>query len=297
MADLEHREVDFYGTHLIAVRDKVGLIWVPLRALCEAIGLDYASQYTKVKADYVLGKHTSLIAVAGNFGRSQEVVCLDLNFVRGWLFSVNVNRVKPEVRDQLVRFQEQVYEVINRAFERMVPPDDGLSDAMIRSIVENLDQQKKLWETVLQEKQRLRAVEGWIQDIDDRTSDIDRELSRQQTTINTVLSDLQQLRQNQLVLTTELQGTLRLLPKPSDSIDAAQKAAIKALVDDIVSAAQAKGVRLGQGRNDYPAVWDAFKRRFDLAKYDELTIAKFDDAILWLKTWLERLEFTYHLFK
>ena len=73
------------------------------------------------------------------------------------------------------------------------------------------------------------------------------------------------------------------------AISPSQKAALKELVDDLVAAAQERGVRLGQGRNDYPAVWGAFKQRFDVAKYDELTADRYDEALTWLKTWIERI--------
>src|SRR5688500_10904855 len=113
MGALEHREVDFHGATLPAVRDPRGVIWVPLRRLCEAIGLAFHSQYTKAKEDRVLSRHIAMIELPGEHQRLQEMVCLDLSFVRGWLFGINANKVKPEVRDQLERYQEQIYEVIN----------------------------------------------------------------------------------------------------------------------------------------------------------------------------------------
>ena len=51
------------------------------------------------------------------FGRMQETVCLGLAFVRGWRFGLNGSKVKAEIREVFERYQEHVYEVINRAFE------------------------------------------------------------------------------------------------------------------------------------------------------------------------------------
>lgn len=290
MVPIEQRDIDFQGTTLSAVRDRDGIIWVPLRRLCEAIGLNYAGQYTKAKEDRVLSRHIAMIEIPDSYERLQETVCLDLAFVRGWLFGINANKVKADVREVLERYQEHVYEVINRAFEATSAVQDTvLSDEMIRAVLENLDHQKHLWTTVLQEKRRLRAVEGWVQDVDDRMGDLDRTVQQHDSLLRQTLEDLQQLRHAQQTLTTQVSERLTLLPALPNTIDASQKAALKALVDDIVAAAGERGIRVGQGRNDYPAVWDAFKRRFDLAKYDELPASQFGEAMKWLKAWKDRL--------
>jgi hypothetical protein len=93
---------------LSAVRDGHGVIWVPLRRLCEAIGLNYAGQYTKAQEDRVPSRHIAMIEIPDGFGRTQETVCLDLAFVRGWLFGINANKVKSDIRDVLERYQEHV---------------------------------------------------------------------------------------------------------------------------------------------------------------------------------------------
>ena len=60
-------------------------------------------------------------------------------------------------------------------------------------------------------------------------------------------------------------------------------------VGALVAVAQERGIRIGQGRNDYPAGWGALKQRFDVAKYDELTLAQYEECLAWLKTWVDRL--------
>lgn len=278
---VEQKTVDFYGTELIAVRDPEGEIWVPLRRLCEAIGIRFHGQLAKVQEDPVMSQQLQSVPVTLADGRTYEMECLSLKFVRAWLFGINANRVKAEVRERLIQYQLEVIEVIDRHFSSPLtttPPDPNVLHLMRNQAA----QMVQLWDTLIDEQRRLRAAEEFITEMDDRLTD-------QERTTEAILARLEALRQEQAALLSRYQDIVRVLPAPRDPIGPAQKAAIKALVDDIVASAGAKGVRLGQGRNDYPAVWDAFKRRFDLAKYDELSLAQYQEATEWLKAWLDRI--------
>jgi hypothetical protein len=46
--------VDFYGDQLLAAQDADATIWVPVRPICEALGLDWPSQYQRMQRDAVL---------------------------------------------------------------------------------------------------------------------------------------------------------------------------------------------------------------------------------------------------
>jgi hypothetical protein len=285
---VEQKGVDFYGTELVALRDQEGNIYVPLRRLCEAIGVDFRGQLTKVSNDPVMREQLQSAPVTLTDGRTYEMECLSLKYVRAWLFSINANRVKEEVRERLMQYQREVIEIIDRAFSRARPPAE-VDLAVMEAMRENALQQARLWETIIEEKKRLRATEALLQEHDERLLDHDRHLWQHDEALHQTFSDLAALRQRQSEILTRVSDVLRLLPTPSERIGPAQKAAIKELVDDVVAAAQERGVRLGQGRNDYPAVWGALKQRFDVAKYDELSVAQYEDAVRWLKDWQDRI--------
>lgn len=285
---VEQRTVEFYGTELVAMRDPQGTIWVPLRRLCEAIGVAFNTQQRKIQDDPVMSESlTSLPVVLGD-GRTFEMECLALKYVRAWLFGINANRVKAEIRERLLAYQREVIEVIDRAFTPS-HTESGLDDAMIRAMRDNALQQAQLWEMVLSERQRLQRTEAAVVEMDEQMAVFGKILYRHDDTLRHVLQDLTQLRNEQSAILARYTDITRLLPAGDEPITPEEKAAIKALVDDLVAAAQQKGIRLGQGRNDYPAIWDAFKRRFDLAKYDELPRTRYADALQWLKAWRERL--------
>lgn len=289
LVPVEQRTVAFYDTELVALRDAEGTIWVPLRRLCDAIGVAFTNQTKKIQSDPVMSDNLKLLPVLHPDGRTFEMDCLSLKYVRAWLFGINANRVKAEIRDKLLAYQREVIEVIDRAFTP-VSQESGLDETMIRAMRDNALQQAQLWEMVLSERQRLRRTEQAVEELDEQMGVFGKLIYQHDDALRHVLQDLTRLRSEQGAILARFSDVTRLLPDANAAtITPDEKAAIKALVDDIVAAAQQKGVRLGQGRNDYPAVWDAFKRHFDLAKYDELPRAHYPAALQWLKTWLARL--------
>jgi hypothetical protein len=290
---VEQRTINFYGDDLVAVRDEAGTVWVPVRRLCEALGIDWSGQRQRILRDPVMADELQSVGVTPTNSRrgrgDPEALALPLKFVRAWLFGVNATRVKPELREKLIAYQREVIEIIDRAFS----PPPTVSDTGEAEIIAMRDlaqqqaelalQQARLWDRMLAERRRLDAVQELAEDHESTIRDLELR-------IDTLAFELRQVQAELSRRLTAGTDHIRLLPAgEAQRIAPEQKAAIKALVDDLVAAAQAKGVRLGQGRNDYPAVWDAFKRRFDLAKYDELPASRFDEALTWLKGWKDRL--------
>ena len=48
---------------------------------------------------------------------SYEVVCLQLEMLPGWLFGIEVNRVKPELREKIRIYRRECYRILWEAFQ------------------------------------------------------------------------------------------------------------------------------------------------------------------------------------
>lgn len=295
---VEERTLIFYGDDLVAFEVMDGespKVYVPLKVINDHLGLSWAGQFERVKRDPVLSEVVQGIRVTrpAAEGGSQTMLALPIEYLNGWLFGVNANRLKAELREKVIRYQRECYLVLFEAFhpkERVATIQRGVDESHLLAMrdlahrqAELARQQVNLWDAFIGEKRRLDAV----QDLAEEHDGMIRELSTQVDDLQERLSTVQRELTNRITVLN--QRTLEVSATPLVKINPEQKAAIKALVDDVVAAAQQKGIRLGQGRNDYPAVWDAFKRRFDLAKYDELSTTKFEEAIQWLKEWRDRL--------
>jgi hypothetical protein len=49
------------------------------------------------------------------------MLSLPLDYLNGWLFGINVNRVKAEIRERLIPYQKECYRVLAEAFKRPLP--------------------------------------------------------------------------------------------------------------------------------------------------------------------------------
>ena len=78
---------------------------VPVRPVCEALGIAFQSQNAKLKEHPVYSSAVTLSVTTGADGKQYEMVCLPIEFFPGWLFSINPANVKEEAREPLVRFQ------------------------------------------------------------------------------------------------------------------------------------------------------------------------------------------------
>lgn len=105
--------VDFHGNSLSVVTAADGRRLVAMRPICEAIGLQWESQYNRLRRNEVLTSTISVMNMVAVDGKEREQVCLPLEYLNGWLFGISTSRVKPEIRQRLEDYQRECYQVLN----------------------------------------------------------------------------------------------------------------------------------------------------------------------------------------
>ncbi|MEQ2027679.1 phage antirepressor N-terminal domain-containing protein [Xenorhabdus szentirmaii] len=100
--------VPFYGSDLYVVNynDEP---YVPMKPIIEGMGLDWASQFTKLKKRFAKGIAEITIPSKGG---SQSMICLALRKLAGWLATISPNKVKASIRDKVIRYQEECDDVL-----------------------------------------------------------------------------------------------------------------------------------------------------------------------------------------
>ena len=100
--------VNFNSNPIMTVTDnQTGIVYIPCKPICEAIGVDWDSQRQKIKQDEVLNSTAVEITVVANDGKQREMTCLPLDYINGWLFKLNPSKVAPEVKDRVIMYQRE----------------------------------------------------------------------------------------------------------------------------------------------------------------------------------------------
>lgn len=126
-------KVSFKGKQIEVIRENQEVI---VKDICEALGLAFKPQYTKLQSDETY--QSKLIKVQTN-GGMQEVFCIPLSKLNGWLFSINPNRVKPEVREKLIEYKNECFDVLSSYFNKGYAMQPEVKEALELKITQLQD--------------------------------------------------------------------------------------------------------------------------------------------------------------
>lgn len=250
---LEQREVTFYEDELTAVRGKDGQVYVPLRQMCTALGLDQRSQRRRILNHNVLsdGFTGGVIMTPpgpGGGGGRQQALLLRVDLVPLWLSTIDISRVKDEIRPKLERFQREAAKALWEAFQQGRLTADLDFDALLAQDTPEA-QAYKMAQAVLQ-------------------------LARNQLLMRSQLADHEQRLES---IEAQLGDTGRnVTPDQASQISQAVKAVALAL-----------GKKTN--RNEFGAVYGELYRKFGITGYKMLPARRFDEAMKFLTDWHENL--------
>lgn len=123
--------VPFHGGALTALATPDGE-YVAVKPICERLGLAWKPQYAKLTGDpEVWGIHLMVIPSTGG---AQETLCLPLNRLAAWLFSISASRVQPELREALIAYQREAADVLDRHFRLREAERDAELERLLRQV-------------------------------------------------------------------------------------------------------------------------------------------------------------------
>lgn len=100
--------VPFHGANLYVVNHN-GEPYTPMKPIVEGMGMAWQTQHRKLTERFSKGITEMVIPSAGG---SQSMTCLALRKLNGWLQTINPKKVKPEIRDKVVQYQEECDDVL-----------------------------------------------------------------------------------------------------------------------------------------------------------------------------------------
>lgn len=100
--------VPFHGAELYVI-DHNGEPYTPMKPIVEGMGMDWKSQFIKIKQRFSKGMVEITIPTAGGI---QKMLCLALRKLAAWLNTISPNKVRPEIRERVIRYQEECDDVL-----------------------------------------------------------------------------------------------------------------------------------------------------------------------------------------
>ncbi|EDR8056977.1 phage antirepressor Ant [Salmonella enterica subsp. salamae] len=102
--------VPFNGQQIITAV-AAGVTYVAMRQIVENIGIDWTGQFVKLRKmkDKFNCRDISMVAADGKL---RKLLCLPLKKLNGWLFSINPEKVRADIRDKLIQYQEECFTVL-----------------------------------------------------------------------------------------------------------------------------------------------------------------------------------------
>lgn len=99
------------GVDIVAV-DQDGETYVPIKPVCDALGIDAKAQRAKLQEDEFFAPVGAIITSTGSDGKHYDMYCLRLRDVYGWLATINPGKVAPEARESVIRYRRECYDVL-----------------------------------------------------------------------------------------------------------------------------------------------------------------------------------------
>ena len=257
LVPVEQKIVLFYDDELIAIRGNDGHVYVSVGQLCDALGLDRASQVRRVRNNEILvDGYRGSVNLTYPDGGTQPSGVLRVDLIPLWLTGIRLKAVKDEIQSKLKRFQREAAKVLWEAFQEGRLTSDASFDDLLKQASSDVVEAYQIAQAIMK-LARNQIV------LDARLDDHSRTLEEHTRRLETIEADMHQEER----YISESQAT------------------------QISQAIKAIAIALGKqtGRNEFGATWGEFYRKFGIAKYRYLPISRFDEAMRWLNEFYQSL--------
>ena len=240
------KEVTFDGDQLVAVILEGDGAALPVRAACQALGLDPRYQLQRLREHDVLVAGLREVRMPQG-GKLQAVVAILSRYIPFWLATVTPSQVSEAMRPKLVRYQTELVDLLNRLYgEELTPTRPASPDQAVAAIERRLDDlivEMRLTRELLREQRAGDSAQNARLDA-----------------IETVVDDLQQ---------QILQHTV---------VTPAQQEAIKRAIKRIAIRYQQR-----TGSERYALLFAQFCKAMGTPRYDALPAHKYEQALDWIE--------------
>lgn len=104
------------GVEIAAVTTEDGSIFVPVKPICQALTIDFEGQRQRIARHYILGSTAFTLKAVAADEKEREMLCLPLEYIYGWLFTIDAGQVAESRREAVANYQRECYDVLYEHF-------------------------------------------------------------------------------------------------------------------------------------------------------------------------------------
>jgi len=272
---------------VLAARLDTSQIYLPVRPICTALGVNWPSQRQKIMADEVLAESTRTLRLQTR-GGPQNLVCMDVEAIPIWLAGIEPSRVRADLRERLIVYKRWVRKVVYEAFARETGIETAMSTSQAMTPANPdmtaLAHVVQLAEAIATMGRQQMAFE---QHVDTRLTALQGEIVEQREQVMGCLDQAAAVVGNLLHRVTAVESVVT----PGQVISDAQAAEISTLVKAIATEMAARDTAAGTtNRNPYQSVFGELYRRFRVSSYHNIPVHRFGEVMTWLRDYQETLD-------
>ena len=102
--------ISFHGSELVTLKVE-DVIYTAVKPIVKARGLDWGGQQQKLSKSNDKFNCRDISMVAKD-GKIREMLCMPLKKLNGWLFSINPEKVRADLREKVIQYQEECFEAL-----------------------------------------------------------------------------------------------------------------------------------------------------------------------------------------
>jgi len=104
--------IEFHGKALLTAKDiESGRVYVAMRPIVEGMGLSWGSQFDRINKDKRFDIKT--VDFTGKDNKPRKMMSLATEHLAGWLYSINPNKVRKDLRETIIAYQKETFNAIN----------------------------------------------------------------------------------------------------------------------------------------------------------------------------------------
>jgi hypothetical protein len=134
---------------------------VPIKPVCEALGVDAKAQRNRIDRDGILCSVGVMMTSTGKDGKQYEMLCLPIEYVFGWLFSIDHERVSGDARDLVLRYKQECYHALYLHFFKQPMKQleqNKIEIRLLEDIAELNTQQQNIKQSIAEKRKRLEEL-------------------------------------------------------------------------------------------------------------------------------------------